>query len=46
MNLIHTFREDNACADVLPKLGVSSDSLLVNVSTPPRDLVRPLCDDA
>ncbi|MCI41222.1 hypothetical protein A2U01_0062455, partial [Trifolium medium] len=37
----------NACTDVLAKLGVtSSDSPLVNVSTPPRELVRSLCDDA
>ncbi|MCI55011.1 hypothetical protein A2U01_0076261, partial [Trifolium medium] len=39
-------REGNACADVLAKLGAISDSPLVNISTPPRDLVKPLWDDA
>ncbi|CAJ2636522.1 unnamed protein product [Trifolium pratense] len=44
--LTHTLREGNACADVLAKLGANSDSPLVNVPTPPRDLVKPLWDDA
>ncbi|MCI46256.1 hypothetical protein A2U01_0067496, partial [Trifolium medium] len=44
--LSHTLREENACADVLAKLGASFDSPLVNVSTPPRELIRPLRDDA
>ncbi|GAU32945.1 hypothetical protein TSUD_153620 [Trifolium subterraneum] len=44
--LTHTLREGNACADVLAKLGANSDSPMVNISTPPRDLVIPLHHDA
>ncbi|GAU48278.1 hypothetical protein TSUD_405240 [Trifolium subterraneum] len=40
--LTHTFREGNACADVLAKLGVVSDSSFVDVSPPPKELVKPL----
>ncbi|GAU27562.1 hypothetical protein TSUD_29940 [Trifolium subterraneum] len=46
VTLSHTLCEGNACADVLAKLGASSDSSLVNVSSPPSELVRPLWDDA
>ncbi|PNX93484.1 ribonuclease H [Trifolium pratense] len=46
VSLSHTLREGNACADVLAKLGASSHSSLVNISTPPSELIRPLWDDA
>jgi ribonuclease HI len=46
VTISHTLREGNVCADVLAKLGASSDSVLVNISTPPSELVRPLWDDA
>ncbi|GAU48830.1 hypothetical protein TSUD_190600 [Trifolium subterraneum] len=42
----HTFREGNACADVLAKMGAASDSTLVTISTPPCDLSMPLLADA
>ncbi|GAU39987.1 hypothetical protein TSUD_211080 [Trifolium subterraneum] len=42
----HTFREGNACADVLAKMGAASDSPLVKISTPPCDLSMPLLADA
>ncbi|GAU36275.1 hypothetical protein TSUD_255290 [Trifolium subterraneum] len=44
--LTHTLREGNACADVLGKLGVNSDSSMVNIYAPSQDLVIPLHDDA
>jgi ribonuclease HI len=46
VNLTHTLREGNACADVLAKLGANSDSSLVIIDTAPSDLARPLWDDA
>ncbi|MCI66279.1 ribonuclease H, partial [Trifolium medium] len=46
VTLSHTLREGNACADVLAKLGASLDSSLVNVSTSPSELVRPLWNGA
>jgi hypothetical protein len=42
----HTLREGNKCADVLAKIGASSNAPLVVLSDPPLDLVQPLQDDA
>jgi hypothetical protein len=38
VTLSHIFREGNTCADVLAKLGVGSDSSLINISTPFNEL--------
>jgi ribonuclease HI len=46
VNLTHTLREGNACADVLAKMGANSDSPLVIIDTAPLEVVRPLWDDA
>jgi hypothetical protein len=42
----HTLKEGNKCADVLAKLGATSNSPLVVLSYPPLELVQPLQDDA
>jgi ribonuclease HI len=38
----HTLREDNACVDVLAKMGALSNSPLVKISTPPSEFSLPL----
>jgi hypothetical protein len=43
VTLSHTLR--NACTNVLDKLGASSDSSLIDVSTRAIELVRPVFDD-
>jgi hypothetical protein len=45
VTLSHTLREGNTCTDVLAKLGASSDSSLIDVSTPAIESLRPLFDD-
>jgi hypothetical protein len=44
VTLSHALHEGNACAG-LAKLGVISDSSLIDVFTPPIELVRPLFDN-
>jgi hypothetical protein len=45
VTLSHTLREGNACTNVLDKLGASSDSSLIDVSTRAIELVRLVFDD-
>jgi ribonuclease HI len=42
----HTLREENACADVLAKMGELSTSQLVKINTPHHELQAPLSADA
>ncbi|PNY12216.1 ribonuclease H [Trifolium pratense] len=43
----HRFaNEGNACADVLAKLGATSNTKLVKITTPTSELLRPLLDHA
>jgi ribonuclease HI len=42
----HTFREGNACADIMAKIGASAASPLTRIDTPPPALLDPLSADA
>jgi hypothetical protein len=46
LNIEHTFRKGNACADVLAKMGVSATSPLVIIDYPPPELSNALRADA